>query len=89
MRMPQFTAEAGLGRTAEYYGPVARAHAGDAGQLRPALVAPPPDDGDGAPVCRTSGCFAVGGCKTRVRCCRTFSGLCRCAPVPCRVIFPA
>ncbi len=82
MRMPQFTAEAGLGGSAEYYAPVAPAQAGEARELRPALIAPPPDDGDGAPVCRTSGCFTVGGCRTRVRCCRILGG-CTCTPVPC------
>ena len=80
MRMPAFTAEAGLRRTAEHYAPVALAQAGEADEFRPALIAPPPDDG--VPVCQTSGCFRVGGCRTRVRCCRILGG-CTCTPVPC------
>lgn len=75
MKMPEFTAEAGLRETVGHYGSVGLASAGDAGELRPALVAPT--------VCRTSGCFTIGSCRTKVRCCRNFTGSCSCRTLPC------
>lgn len=75
MNMPGFTAEAGLQPSNAQYGGAVVASTGQPGQLRPALVAPN--------VCRTSGCLTVGRCRTRVRCCRNFSGSCSCRTVPC------
>ncbi len=80
MRLPGFTAEAGIGGSAtHYWGGPAHAAATGGGQLRPALVAPP--------ICKTSGCVTVGSCRRRVRCCRSFTGACTCTLQPC-FIFP-
>ena len=81
MRMPGFTAEAGIAKTTMYYaGAAAHADAGRGGQLRASLVAPT--------VCRTSGCLTVGKCRTKVRCCRSFTGACSCSTVPCFFLGP-
>jgi hypothetical protein len=78
MKVPGFTAEAGLGPTVEQYGRGVLGPAGDASELHPALVAPT--------VCRTSGCFSIGNCRTRVRCCRNFFGRCTCSTLPCFIL---
>jgi hypothetical protein len=78
MKAPGFTAEAGLGPTVEQYAVGVVRTRDDTGELRPALVAPT--------VCRTSGCFTVGNCRTRVRCCRNFLGICSCRTLPCFVL---
>lgn len=75
MKMPEFTAEAGLEQTTGHYGGIVLAIAGGTGEFHPALVAPT--------VCRTSRCFNIGGCRREVRCCRTFFGSCRCSVRPC------
>jgi hypothetical protein len=81
MRMPGFTADDGIGEsTMNYGGAATHVAAGRTGQFRPALVA--------ATVCKTSGCLTVGKCRTRVRCCRSFTGACSCSTVPCFVIGP-
>jgi hypothetical protein len=82
MTTPGFTAEVGIGKSATHYcGAGTQATAGRDSQVRAALVAPP--------ICRTSSCIAVGGCKTKVRCCRNFAGGCSCSAVPCFFIGPA
>lgn len=75
MRIPGFSAEATLGPSVGHYAGVAGGTAGPTGGLSPALVAPP--------VCKTSGCITVGRCRTRVRCCRNFTGACTCKTTPC------
>jgi hypothetical protein len=81
MKTPGFTAEAGLAESTTYYaGAAARSTAGGGAQVRAALVAPT--------VCKTSGCVTVGKCRTKVRCCRNFTGACTCSTVPCFFIGP-
>jgi hypothetical protein len=80
MRMPGFTAEAGIGASITHYsGAGAFASAAQGAGVHPALVA--------AQQCRTSPCRAVGRCKTRVRCCRnTFTHECTCSTLPCGAV---
>lgn len=83
MRMPGFTANAALEPTQGCYRGKAATSATSvthAGFLSPALVAPT--------VCRTSRCLIVGRCKTKVRCCRDFTGSCNCSTVPCFFLGP-
>lgn len=80
MRMPGFTADAGLGQARGVYGGAGAPSAIRSGSLSPALVAPT--------VCRTSPCVTVGRCRTKVRCCRDFRGSCRCSTVPCFFLGP-
>ena len=78
MTIPGFTAETSLEPSTAHYATGA-ASAPPAGGVTAALVAPT--------ICRTSPCFTVGNCRTRVRCCRTFTGACSCKTFPC-FIFP-
>ncbi|HEV7804725.1 MAG TPA: hypothetical protein VGO80_02820 [Solirubrobacteraceae bacterium] len=79
MTMPGFTAEVGIGESSTHYsGRTAHGGAVGGGQLHPALVAPT--------VCKTSSCLTVGRCKTRVRCCRNFQGICTCTTAPCYIV---
>jgi hypothetical protein len=81
MRMPGFTADTATRRsTTHYSGTAAHSSAATGGQLRPALVA--------QQQCRTSSCLAIGRCKTKVRCCRSFNGTCSCTAVPCFFLGP-
>jgi hypothetical protein len=81
MRMPGFTAAAGIGQsTGQYSGVVAHVGAERGGQIHAALVAPT--------LCKTSGCLTVGACRTRVRCCRSFTGACTCSMLPCFILPP-
>jgi hypothetical protein len=80
MRMPGMTADAALEATSGHYGGTAARAASRSGTLSPALVAPT--------VCRTSPCVRVGGCRTKVRCCRNFLGSCTCSTVPCFFLGP-
>jgi hypothetical protein len=80
MSMPGFTANAALEPTRGRYGGTAATSATHADFLSPALVAPT--------VCRTSSCLIVGRCKTKVRCCRNFTGACTCSTVPCFFLGP-
>jgi hypothetical protein len=75
MKMPGFTAENGLAPSELRYAGKAVATAGVGGHVQPALVAPPS--------CATSACVTVGRCRTRVRCCRDFTGRCVCRTTPC------
>jgi len=76
MTMPGFTADAGIGAcTTHYSGRAGHGGAGGGGRLHPALVA--------SPLCRSTPCMKVGGCTTRVRCCRLFNGKCSCTVQPC------
>ncbi|MDX6706626.1 MAG: hypothetical protein QOI48_2472 [Solirubrobacteraceae bacterium] len=83
MRMPGFTAQAGLGQsTTAYSGTAAHPAAAPGAQLHLALVAQPPN-GFPPTFCQTSGCMALGSCKTRVRCCHGLKGPCNCVTLPC------
>jgi hypothetical protein len=75
MRMPGFTAEAALGHANHSYRNQSPATTRAEGELYPALVAPT--------VCTTSRCLTIGNCRTKVRCCRNFTGSCTCSATPC------